>query len=275
MTVGSMSKISIVCLCLLAAFNGCAGRLNVTEQMMWSTYPVITQSGMATGFVMEGKDRKGGALPVMVTPLHVVQLVGKGPLYVGTRIANSRGEPQGAVIQLIPPKRGRFYVRHSSLDLAAFPLQLPESVRAQVSMPTFLKESSIGSGLNSLRSGSEVFFLGFPDVLPGTPGAFPVLRSGRIASYPVRERMSEGLFLIDADVYPGDSGAPVFVAGPGRHPRLVGMVVRRIGTDAQRFSHLAVAIEAGAIRETVRIFAQKTAVPPVTTVVTRKPANRR
>jgi hypothetical protein len=209
-----MSKISVVCLCLLAAFNGCAGRLNVTEQMMWSTYPVITQSGMATGFVMEGKDRKRRSSSGYGDAAPCGPAGGQRPVIRWNPDRQLPGRTAGCSHPTDPAKARPVLRQASSLDLAAFPLQLPESVRAQVSMPTFLKESSIGSGLNSLRSGSEVFFLGFPDVLPGTPGAFPVLRSGRVASYPVRERMSEGLFLIDADVYPGDSGAPVFVAGP-------------------------------------------------------------
>jgi hypothetical protein len=83
--------------------------------------------------------------------------------------------------------------------------------------------------------------------------------------------MSEGMFLINADVYPGDSGAPVYVAGSGGRPQLVGMIVRRIGSDAQKFSHLAVAIEAGAIRETLRMFSQEAAKSSAEAVVTAKP----
>jgi hypothetical protein len=98
-----------------------------------------------------------------------------------------------------------------------------------------------------------VFFLGFPDALPGTSGAFPILRSGRVASYPSDLPGAIGGFVIDADVYPGDSGAPVFTAGRDGRPTLAGMVIRRAALEKRGFSHLAIAVDAKAIRQTLQL----------------------
>jgi hypothetical protein len=80
-----------------------------------------------------------------------------------------------------------------------------------------------------------------------------------VASYPVGTAQAHGCFLINSDVYPGDSGAPVFVPGRGSRPRLAGMIIQRIGPDARAFSHLAVAVDAAVVRETLDLLAAREA----------------
>ena len=91
--------------------------------------------------------------------------------------------------------------------------------------------------------------------MPGTADAFPILRSGKVASYPVGPSNTQGYFLIDADVYPGDSGAPVFRTGRGGRPILAGVVLRRVSRNQRGFSHLAIAVEANVIHETLDLLA--------------------
>jgi hypothetical protein len=100
----------------------------------------------------------------------------------------------------------------------------------------------------------DVSFLGYPEVLPGTDGAFPVLRAGKVASYSPGKLTESGKFIINADVYPGDSGAPVFATRAGK-PEIVGMIIQRIGNASQDFSHLAVAVDSASIRETLDLLA--------------------
>jgi hypothetical protein len=65
--------------------------------------------------------------------------------------------------------------------------------------------------------------------------------------------MSHGFFLINTDVYPGDSGAPVYLMGGKGRPRLAGMIIQRIGKYPDTFSHLAIAVDADVIRETIAL----------------------
>lgn len=258
---------------LMAAFlSSCAGTgggsqgLNVSEKMMWSTYPLATQKGSATGFVINrhDKDAPGGVVPVVCTSVHVLETVGNQPLIIGVRMPDRKsGEAQPALVVFTPPKPKRrgepFYVRHPQYDLAAFSLRLPEDVTGIVKLPSSIDERMVPQRSDALHSGVEVAFLGYPEVYPGTEGAFPILRSGRVASYPVGTAQAKGRFLINADVYPGDSGAPVFIAGGGKRPKLVGMITRRVGQDEHTFSHLAIAVDAKAIRETLDLLAAKEA----------------
>jgi hypothetical protein len=248
--------------------SGCTGpalgdrRLNTVERMMWSTYPLMTPKGMGTGFVVSFRDAEapGGVTPVVVTSVHVIETVGRGPLDFALRVPDEQGEPEAVAVRYQPRRgRERFYVRHPRQDLAAFALKLPVGFSDLIPVYSFLDEGSVAGRSATLRAGAEVSFLGFPEVLPGTVGAFPILRTGRVASYPVGSTNAQGLFVINADVYPGDSGAPVFTKGRGGRPELVGMIIRRIGTDERDFSHLAIAVDALAIRETLQLVAEREA----------------
>lgn len=236
----------------------CAGKMNVTEKMMWSTYPLATLKGAATGFVINRHDASapGGKVPVVFTSVHVLDTLGKGPLIIGFRMPDSAGDAQVSLLAYTPPEqkgKGLFYVRHPQHDIAAFAMHLPPEIAGRAKVPSCLDEKTLSPGGRSLHSGMEVSFLGYPEVLPGTEGAFPVLRSGRVASYPVGTPQAHGRFLINSDVYPGDSGAPVFVTGRGRHPELVGMIIQRISHGTRSFSHLAVAVDVDVIRETLAL----------------------
>jgi hypothetical protein len=218
---------------------------------MWSTYPLATKKGMGTCFLVESKDprTKGPSAPVVITSLHVLKTVGTGSLYFAARVPSGEGPPGVVLLEVRSPRRGGiFYVKHPRHDVAAFRLRIPDEIATVVPLPTYFTGPTIGT--YQLRPGDDVSFLGYPEVLPGTPGVLPILRSARVSSYPGAWFQSNE-FLIDGDVYPGDSGAPVISANPKGNPKVAGMVVRRIGTDPRQPLPLAVAVDATAIRETL------------------------
>ena len=53
--------------------------------------------------------------------------------------------------------------------------------------------------------------LGFPQGLSANPAGFPILRSGRVASYPLGPSTAFPTFLLDFRVFPGNSGGPVWL----------------------------------------------------------------
>ena len=63
--------------------------------------------------------------------------------------------------------------------------------------------------------------LGYPLGVESNESGFPVLRSGRIASYPVYPSTLVKIFLYDVPVYGGNSGGPVFF--DFRNRRLAGL----------------------------------------------------
>ena len=61
-----------------------------------------------------------------------------------------------------------------------------------------------------IKPGDELRCLGYPLGIASNDAGFPVLRSGRIASYPIIPTDKTKTFLIDLRVFKGNSGGPVF-----------------------------------------------------------------
>lgn len=241
--------------------TACAGRTTVTEKMMWSTCPVGTLHGEASGFIMMSQEASREDVTVVFTCAHVLKTMKGGPLILGLHHRTHDGDVVAKPLIIFPARESvkrPFYVSHPVHDLAAFRITLPEEAKKLVDLETSVDERTLDAA--ALHTGDEVSFLGYPDIYPGTKGAFALLRSGRISSYPASGPMAGGTFLINADVYPGDSGAPVFRAASKGPPRVVGVLTSRIGPDSRSFSHLALGVDVTAIRETLTLLKKR---PPM------------
>ena len=241
--------------------NGCASLrnkgLNPAETMMLSTYPLASDEAFGTGFLMAMKNRgaKGGVVPVMVTSTHLVKSAGPGAIYMPLRGFDAEGNLSVTILEVVPAKNGMpFYVRHPLLDVAAFRVRFPRNFPTPLLL-TLLEERNLESE-NEPRAGEEVTFVGFPEGQGTSLGMFPVLRAGKVASF---DQSLLGLrsFLINGDVYPGDSGAPVFRASRSGRPGVVGMVIERLGIGRRNPFPLALAVDARAIRETLRLLSER------------------
>jgi len=62
-----------------------------------------------------------------------------------------------------------------------------------------------------LEPGQRIVFIGYPENRYDQKHNLPILRSGVIASHPKLNYNGEKQFLIDAQVFPGSSGSPVFL----------------------------------------------------------------
>jgi hypothetical protein len=241
--------------------NGCAGLRNEglkpAETMMLSTYPLSSEKAFGTGFLMAMKDRSapGGVVPVMVTSTHLVSTADRGSIYMPLRGFDRQGNLSVALLEVVPTRKGRpFYVRHPSLDVAAFKVRFPQQLPVPLLL-TLLEERNLESG-GTPRAGEEVSFAGFPEGQGTSLGMFPVLRGGKVASLD-QSLMGLPSFLINGDVYPGDSGAPVFRTSQRGKPSVVGMVIERLGFPRRNPFPLALAVDASAIRETLRLLAER------------------
>ena len=237
---------------------GCASKngLNSAETMILSTYPLASSKAFGAGFLVAMKDERapGGVVPVMVTSTHLVKSAGRGgAIYMPLRGFDAEGNLSVALLEVVPGKKGvPFYVRHPRFDVAAFRVRFPAGLQGPLLL-TLLEEKNL-KGNGDPRAGDEVAFVGFPEGQSTSLGMFPVLRGGRIASL---DQSLFGLrsFLINGDVYPGDSGAPVFRLSKKGGPEVVGMVVERLSIERKERFPLALAVDVRAIRETLQLLA--------------------
>jgi V8-like Glu-specific endopeptidase len=77
--------------------------------------------------------------------------------------------------------------------------------------------------LNSILAGSEVLFIGYPDNRFDSVHNLPILRKGTLATLPSVNFNGLKQIIIDAQVFPGSSGSPVFVIVEGKY-KLLGVV---------------------------------------------------
>ena len=222
--------------------------------MAWSTYAIATEKGLGTGVIVNRQDASapGGIVPVLVTCTHVLAAAPRGPYFLVLRMPVQGANPAIAMLRIdVPPNSGHPYVAHPRRDIAAMEIRLPPEVARIISIPSFISESTLARQ-SAPHVGDQILVLGFPKVFPGTVGAFPVFRTGAIASYSSGSQTDLERYLIHTNVYSGDSGGPVFAARSRGAPALLGLISERIGPKAGEVP-LAVAIDATVIRETLAL----------------------
>ncbi len=80
--------------------------------------------------------------------------------------------------------------------------------------------------------GSEVIFVGYPENRFDMRNNLPLIRTGSIASMPDVDFNGRGEVVIDAQVFPGQSGSPVFVRS-GHSSALLGVVCETMVKNSQ------------------------------------------
>ena len=105
--------------------------------------------------------------------------------------------------------------------------------------------------------------LGFPRGLAANQAGFPILRSGRVASFPVAPAKVFPTFLLDFTVFPGNSGGPVFMsqaahrrvggADAGQDVQFIaGLLTQQVELNNERLE-IGIVTHAKFIRETMAL----------------------
>lgn len=116
------------------------------------------------------------------------------------------------------------FLRHSdpTLDLAAMPLgpalnQLVKAGRAaffRSISPDLVPNVSVTSQLAALE---DIVFIGYPSGLRDEKSGLPLIRKGITATPVWNDFRGQPSFLVDAGVFPGSSGSPVFILNQGTY----------------------------------------------------------
>ncbi len=185
-----------------------------------------------------------------MTSARVLTVAPRVPFYLVYRSPQPGAAPQVNVLELDPfGDAAHFFFQHPHHDMAVVEIRLPPELANEVSLPSFLEEKAITAREDEPRPREDVSVLGFPSVLPGTEGAFAVLRSSRVASFSAGPPSDLETFLANTNVYAGDSGGPVISARRGK-PKLIGILTERIGRKEGSVP-LAVVPNASVVAETL------------------------
>jgi len=116
----------------------------------------------------------------------------------------------------------------------------------------------------NVGAGDEMMALGFPRGLAANQAGFPILRSGRVASYPIAPAKIFPTFLLDFSVFPGNSGGPVYMSEQAhRRPGgavqasqdvefIAGLLTQQVELNSERLE-IGIVTHAKYIRETIAL----------------------
>ena len=223
---------------------------------------------VGTGFLIADTDPDGRPRTILITAGHVFDRMPSVSARIGYRVQAQDGvwryDPQALKIR---DGDHPLWVKHPGRDIAAIVVQAPPAfVKAAIPLAWLAKDDTFSA--YNLGPGDEMMALGFPRGLSANPAGFPILRSGRVASYPLAPASAFPTFLMDFSVFPGNSGGPVFMAqGARRRPGasetqevqfIAGILTQQVELSGERLE-IGIVTHAKYIRETIALLDKPTA----------------
>jgi len=206
--------------------------------------------GQGTGFLINAPSPDGAPRIVMVTADHVFTSKMTGDeVKIGLRIQDAAGRWRYAP-QSVRIRNGNaaLWTKHPARDVAAIAVQVPPEV-ASAAIPLAWVADADTLDRYGMRAGDALMTIGFPLGLSSTPEGFPILRTGVLASYPVSPLAAYPTFLMDAPIFSGNSGGPVFVAKAGAQ-FIAGIVTQQVESEGRALG-LGIVTQAVFVRETI------------------------
>lgn len=186
---------------------------------------------MATGFIYGvSVGKSGGFDTFLVTAKHVLVDKERNPLSkIKIRINPVENSAAREVTVELFQDDQQIWTENGLVDVAVMRINLNQLTREGLMFSMNYLDEHLYS-LKSLEEegvseGDAIFTIGFPSGLGESERVYPLVRTGTIAR--IRDLYEEKVdsFIIDATVYPGASGSPVFYKPETAHPAfLLGIV---------------------------------------------------
>ena len=219
---------------------------------------------VGTGFLIDSPRADGTPRVVLVTAAHVFDRMPLENARIGWRVPLSDGNWRFTPASLkIRDGETPLWTRHPDRDVAVMTIEAPDAF-ARAAIPQGWLADGYTFERFDMAPGDEMMSLGFPRGLSANRAGFPILRVGRIASYPLSPVVAFPTFLVDFTVFPGNSGGPVFLTGSARrrpgvpqpeHPFIAGVLTQQVELDRERLG-IGVVAHAHYIRETIELLNQ-------------------
>ena len=155
--------------------------------------------------------------------------------------------------------------KHPDADVAAMYVRLPNESSIPLISTDLLADDKMLSDFE-IHPGDELDCLGYPLGLDANDAGFPVLRSGKIASYPLVPTNTTRTFLFDFRILKGNSGGPVYFVqstrtyAGGTHMETIHFIIGLVSQESvvqQPYSEfqlgLAVVVHASLIKQAINL----------------------
>ncbi|HWF00961.1 MAG TPA: serine protease [Caulobacteraceae bacterium] len=215
---------------------------------------------VGTGFLVSDPTTDGRPRVVLVTADHVFERMKDDQATIGFRTQQADGEWSFTPGKIQIRAAGKpLWRKHPTRDVAAISISAPPAfARAAIPLTWLAGDDTLSRA--QLSPGDEMLTLGYPEGLSSNAAGFPILRSGRVASYPLGTSKAYPTFLLDFHVFPGNSGGPVYLEKPAPAgaqaglggPVVAGMLTQQVEVDKENLG-IGIVTQAEFIRETVAL----------------------
>jgi S1-C subfamily serine protease len=207
---------------------------------------------VATGFLVSDPTPDGRPRVVLVTANHVFNDMPGDEATIGWRVQRPDGGWSFAPQKVEIRNHGKpLWSHHPSRDVAVLAITAPPAF-AKAAIPVGWLATDDDFVKNHLAPGDEMMALGFPQGFSANSAGFPILRAGRVASYPLGPSTAFPTFLLDFRVYPGNSGGPVYLHGDGDARVVAGMLTQEVQKGDENLG-IGIVTEACFIRQTLSL----------------------
>lgn len=207
----------------------------LTEQMLFTTVRITTAAkeggkGYGTGFLFSHLDATGQSGNIfLVTNKHVIDGAQSAELHfiAGSGSAPILGQKQGVALAGLGSFKGH---PDPDVDIAMMPIGDLLQVMSEGGKGVFYRSVSSSDcadnvNLEAYEPIEPITFIGYPDGLYDATSLLPIVRRGHSATPLTVDYEGKPIFLIDASVFPGSSGSPVFLLVPASAPDKHGNIV--------------------------------------------------
>ena len=196
------------------------------EELFFTTVRIETLNlksglGSGTGFFYL-HERNGKNYSFLVTNKHVVEDVIKGKI---TFFKKLNGKPTlGDVVSIDAMNFGNLWFGHENdkVDIAVLPFSsMEKQIKEKLGFDIFNR--NIPASMLTTKEAfkididalEELVFVGYPSGIWDSKNYLPIMRKGSTATPLYVDFEGEKKFLMDASVFPGSSGSPVFIYNKG------------------------------------------------------------
>lgn len=208
---------------------------DLSTQLLYTTVPIYGQKRdgsqvSGTGFIFSIYDNNdvSKSVPLLITNHHVLQDVVQG--FIEFSLSENNMPVRGKSVRINFDSNVVNNNKLGTLDLIAIPIagaindlhSKNQNIFFRTISPDLIPKQR---QIDELAALEDVIFIGYPSGLYDTYNKTSIIRQGITATPIWNNFKDEPIFLIDAGVFPGSSGSPVFIFNQGSYPTHDGIAV--------------------------------------------------
>ena len=194
---------------------------SISNQLLYTTVPIWVErensmeNSFGTGFIFNYKVKEGMFIPFIITNYHVVKNAKKIITEFVISIDNKPSNKDRVKVELV-----NIDSFNELIDISVIPIGPVLHKLSNTKINIFFKSIDENiilkqEEIEQLSAIEDIIFIGYPNGFYDTKNMLPIVRKG-ITATPIWNNFNDqDKFIIDAGVYPGSSGSPVFLFNQG------------------------------------------------------------